>query len=163
MSVKSVIESLLPGKELLLKSPNLSEDEVFTEIRNILMCCALLASAEGSNWELMNWVPEKACSAATDCFKKLGKFNCLGLECGLVESDVKSLVEELAPEVFPKLKESINASAIDRSDDANLVSAACARAPVAYAIIAAYQFRWFVTQVYVLIVFVFFFCLKYVF
>ncbi|GFY82139.1 ARM repeat superfamily protein [Actinidia rufa] len=50
-------------------------------------------------------------------------------------------------EVLPSLKSSIKESAIDKSDDGNEISAAVARSPVAYAVVSAYQFRWFVTQV----------------
>nr|XP_023891090.1 uncharacterized protein At2g39910-like [Quercus suber]POE62333.1 uncharacterized protein CFP56_44208 [Quercus suber] len=52
------------------------------------------------------------------------------------------------PEVMPLLKERIKESSIDKSDEGgNEVSAASARVPVGFAIVAAYQFRWFVTQV----------------
>lgn len=59
----------------------------------------------------------------------------------------KRLVIELISEVLPLLKDKIKESAIDASDDGDGISAASAKAPVAYAIVAAYQFRWFVTQV----------------
>ncbi|KAL0003270.1 hypothetical protein SO802_017051, partial [Lithocarpus litseifolius] len=52
------------------------------------------------------------------------------------------------PEVLPSLKERIKESSIDKSDEGgDKVSAASARVPVGFAIVAAYQFRWFVTQV----------------
>ncbi|MCI67672.1 hypothetical protein A2U01_0088931, partial [Trifolium medium] len=35
----------------------------------------------------------------------------------------------------------------DKSDECDEFSAASARVPVGFAILAAYQFRWFVTQV----------------
>ncbi|CAM8892170.1 unnamed protein product [Rhodiola kirilowii] len=160
VSVKSVVESLLPSTGLLAKSPNLSKDDVFSEIRKFSMCCALLASSEGSTWELMNWIPKTAALAAREAFKELEKVYIGGfgekglkkigeleLDCGLVEGDGKRLVVDLASELFPLLKGTIKESAIDRSDDIDQVSAACARAPVPYAIMAAYQFRWFATQI----------------
>jgi hypothetical protein len=57
------------------------------------------------------------------------------------------LLIELLPEVIPFLKERIKESSVDKSDECNEFSAASARVPVGFAILAAYQFRWFVTQV----------------
>ena len=58
------------------------------------------------------------------------------------------LVVELMPEVMPLLKERIKESSIDKADEGgDEVSAASARVPVGFAIVAAYQFRWFATQV----------------
>ena len=68
---------------------------------------------------------------------------------GLVNEE-KRLVIELMPEVLPLLKDGIKESSIDKSADGDEISAASARAPVGSAIVAAYQFRWFVTQVCVL-------------
>jgi hypothetical protein len=45
------------------------------------------------------------------------------------------------------LKERIKESSIDNSDEGHEVSAASARVPVGFAVVAAYQFRWVVTQV----------------
>lgn len=72
------------------------------------------------------------------------------LKIGEMEFDLelvskgKRLIIELMPQVLPLVKDAIKESSIDASDD---ISAASARAPVAYAIIAAYQLRWFTTQV----------------
>lgn len=65
---------------------------------------------------------------------------------GVIENEKKLLIE-LMPEVFPSLKEKIKESAIDASDESDGVSAASARVPVAYAVLAAYQLRWIVGQV----------------
>jgi hypothetical protein len=70
----------------------------------------------------------------------------LGLNSNLVPSQ-KRLLIELLPEVIPFLKERIKESSVDKSDECNEFSAASARVPVGFAILAAYQFRWFVTQV----------------
>ncbi|XWS74861.1 hypothetical protein CRYUN_Cryun01aG0034400 [Craigia yunnanensis] len=51
------------------------------------------------------------------------------------------------PEIVPLLKEKIKESSIDKSDENDEVLAASARTPVRFAILAAYQFRWFVSQV----------------
>lgn len=73
------------------------------------------------------------------------------MKIGEIELDFESLdnekrlVIELMPEVLPLLKDKIKESSIDTSEE---ISAASARVPVAYAIVAAYQFRWFTTQVY---------------
>lgn len=70
----------------------------------------------------------------------------LGLDSGLMKEEEK-LVVELMGEVLPLLKERIKESSIGKGDDGDEISAAVARTPVAYAVVAAYQFRWFVTQV----------------
>lgn len=51
------------------------------------------------------------------------------------------------PEILPVLKDKIKESSIDKSDETDEFSAASARAPVGFAILAAYQFRWFVSQI----------------
>lgn len=50
-------------------------------------------------------------------------------------------------EILPVLKYRIKESSIDKSDETDEFSAASARAPVGFAILAAYQFRWFVSQI----------------
>jgi hypothetical protein len=70
----------------------------------------------------------------------------LGFNSNLVPSQNRLLIE-LFPEVIPFLKERIKESSVDKSDECNEFSAASARVPVGFAILAAYQFRWFVTQV----------------
>lgn len=70
----------------------------------------------------------------------------LGVDCSSV-TDEKKLAVEMMPLVMPSLKASIKESSIDHLDDSDEVSAASARAPLAYAVVAAYQFRWIVTQV----------------
>jgi len=59
----------------------------------------------------------------------------------------KRLLIELLPEVVLFLKERIKESSVDKSDEFDEFSAASARVPVGFAVLAAYQFRWFVTQV----------------
>lgn len=55
----------------------------------------------------------------------------------------------MLPRVLVLIKSSIKESSIDNEDDkdGDGVFAASARVPVAYAIVSAYQFSWFVTQV----------------
>lgn len=53
----------------------------------------------------------------------------------------------MMPEVLPDLKDRIKESSIDKSDENNEFSAASARVPAVFAILAAFQFRWFVIQV----------------
>lgn len=67
---------------------------------------------------------------------------------GVVENEKKMLIE-LMQEVLPLLKDTIKESAVDAKDESDGVSAASARAPVAYAVLAAYQLRWIVEQVIV--------------
>lgn len=54
---------------------------------------------------------------------------------------------ELLPEVLALLKDAIKESSIDKDGDGDEVSAAVARAPIGCAVVAAYQLRWFITQV----------------
>ncbi|KAF9601858.1 hypothetical protein IFM89_023623 [Coptis chinensis] len=51
--------------------------------------------------------------------------------------------KELLPQVVKLFKERIKESSIDNKDEDNEISAASARTPVGYAIVAAHQFRWF--------------------
>ncbi|KAI3863410.1 hypothetical protein MKX03_025730 [Papaver bracteatum] len=88
---------------------------------------------------LLSWIP-KAKQALSELPRI--QFSELGNELGL-----KKLVMELIAEVLPELKGVLKESSIDYTDDGDEFSTASARTPVAYAIVAAYQFRWFVTQV----------------
>ncbi|KAK9283603.1 hypothetical protein L1049_011853 [Liquidambar formosana] len=158
VSIKSMLQSLLPHEDPL-PNPNISKDEIHTEIKHFSLCCAALASSEASTSELLTWIPEELSVAAVSAFRELSiaffgslsvgqsaRIGELGVDYSLM-SDEKKFVVELMPEVLPSLKASIKESSIDNADDGDEVSAASARVPVAYAIVAAYQFRWFVTQV----------------
>ncbi|KAK6135813.1 hypothetical protein DH2020_030421 [Rehmannia glutinosa] len=154
ISIKSHLLSLLPD-------PTITEPDVGTKIKDFALCCAALASASNSSSQHLSWVPSSLSFSAISAFKnfaeayygdamhpkclmKVGELE-LALS-GVVESD-KKLIMELMPEVLPLLRGNIKESAIDASDENDGVSAASARVPVAFAILAAYQLRWFVTQV----------------
>ncbi|KDP44837.1 hypothetical protein JCGZ_01337 [Jatropha curcas] len=154
VSTKSILESLL-------SNPQTTETLIHNSIKDFALACALLSSSQTSTHELLSWIPNELSVMATAAFMELSKAYCgssfgdrnerrvselLGLDCGSV-SEEKRLVVELMPEVLPLLKENIKESCIDKDADGDEVSAASARAPVGYAILAAYQFRWFVTQV----------------
>ncbi|XP_010262731.1 PREDICTED: uncharacterized protein At2g39910 isoform X2 [Nelumbo nucifera] len=158
VSIKSVLESLLPNK---VTSSNLetTEEEIRREIRDFCLCCAALTSAQVESGDLLSWIPRQLSAAAKatveqlsrDYFRdldenKLGRIREIGVDFASVP-DERKLVVELMPEVIPLLKGTIKESSIDATDDGDEIYAASARTPVAYAIIAAYQFRWFVTQV----------------
>ncbi|KAL6995881.1 hypothetical protein U1Q18_006015 [Sarracenia purpurea var. burkii] len=70
----------------------------------------------------------------------------LGFDLSLM-SEEKKLTSVLMSGVLISLKASIKDSSIEKSEDGDEISAAVARSPVVYAIVAAYQFRWFVTHV----------------
>ncbi|KAL5709265.1 hypothetical protein ACHQM5_019974 [Ranunculus cassubicifolius] len=137
VSVKHLLESLLPR--------NVSKEDFQKRIMDFSLCCAALSSAEGEKDDtLLSWIPKQLSVAANRALDELGAFFC--------ESDEKQPHEQilaiaLMPHVLPVLKGIIKESSIDTKDDENEISAASARTPVAYAIVAAYQFRWFVTQV----------------
>ncbi|KAK1292668.1 Uncharacterized protein QJS10_CPB17g00009 [Acorus calamus] len=126
VSVKSALEALLPC--------NQSRPSILDEIRDFCLCCAALASAEGHDSSpRMSWIPGHLSATAASAF-----------EC--LSSSVRSgLVEDLMPSLFPLLKGVIKDSSIDPTDDDEGEFGAAS--PVAYAVVAAYQFRWFVTQV----------------
>ncbi|XP_052187389.1 uncharacterized protein At2g39910 isoform X2 [Diospyros lotus] len=142
VSVKSMLESLLP-------QPNSPANP----IKDFTLCCAALASASGSASQHLSWIPISLSAAADSAFRGLSNVfsrsfvGKLGDDFGLTPSDEEKLVGELMPQVLPSLKSTIKESSIDKSDDGDQISAAVARSPVAYAVVAAYQFRWFVTQV----------------
>ncbi|PIA54457.1 hypothetical protein AQUCO_00900774v1 [Aquilegia coerulea] len=137
--IKSILESLLPN--------NISkEQDIEKEIRDLCLCCAALASVEDEKEEtLLSWIPKHLSIAAKTALEELSNafFGCVDEK----ELNLQKLVIELMPEVLPLLKETIKESSIDGTDVDNEISAASARTPVGYAIVAAYQFRWFVTQV----------------
>ncbi|KAK6156159.1 hypothetical protein DH2020_010407 [Rehmannia glutinosa] len=154
ISIKSQLLSLLPD-------PTITEPDIGTKIKDFALCCAALASASNSSSQHLSWVPSSLSFSAISAFKnfaeayygdamhpkclmKVGELE-LALS-GVVESD-KKLIMELMPEVLPLLRGNIKESAIDASDENDGVSAASARVPVAFAILAAYQLRWFVIQV----------------
>ncbi|KAK9124391.1 hypothetical protein Sjap_013993 [Stephania japonica] len=153
VSVKSMFESLLPDR--------VSEKAIRVEIRDFCLLCAALASAEEAKESaLLSWVPRELRTLAVTTFKEVSrvfvsKFSEVELgprvgEFGLdfdLLSDEGKLVVELMPEVLPLLRGNIKESSIDAGDDGDEISDALARTPVACAIVAAHQFRWFVTQV----------------
>ncbi|KAG8380783.1 hypothetical protein BUALT_Bualt06G0051900 [Buddleja alternifolia] len=155
ISIKSKIQSLFPD-------PSITGPEIGTTIRDFALCCAALASALNSTTQHLSWIPNSISLYAISLFKEFANAyyddlmhaNCLmkvGEELeldlsGVVESE-KKLVIELMPDILPLLKCNIKESAIDTSDEGDGVSAASARVPVAYAILAAYQFRWLFSQV----------------
>lgn len=128
------------------------------KIRDFALCCAALASALESTTKHLSWAPNSLSTLALSVFQEFsdtycdGNYNC-SLEVAESEFDLRGLKNEkkfvikLIPEVLPFLKGKINESAIDTSNEDDGISAASASVPVAYAIVAAYQFRWFVTQV----------------
>ncbi|MCD7449828.1 hypothetical protein HAX54_001744 [Datura stramonium] len=146
VSIKSMLLSLLSDSQL--------------EITDFSLCCAALASASESTYNQLFWVPNSLSLAAASAFKDLSKSyaampagNHDLIKFGKLDIDFKSLPIDkilaihLIPQLLPLLKDTIKQSAIDKSIDGHEISAASARVPVAYAILAAYQFRWFISQV----------------
>ncbi|KAL1217813.1 hypothetical protein V5N11_009585 [Cardamine amara subsp. amara] len=145
VSTKDILFSLLTNSS---SSPSLINEE---SIKNLALACALLSSSRSSTHELLSWIPEYLsvaavstfCEISRDYFSDFPNSNAEKLE----ESVVNSEKIELLPIVLPELKERIEKSSIGKNSDEEDVSAAMARTPVGYAIIAAHQLRWFVTQV----------------
>ncbi|PON87186.1 Coatomer beta subunit [Trema orientale] len=160
-SVKAVLDQLLPRKPTTTpeEDPILGETQIRTSIKDFTLACALLSSARSSTHDLLSWIPGFLSASADSAFRELSKAHCvlfsqtnakrvgeLGLDCGMVAEE-RRLVVELMPEVVRSLKEAIKESSVDKSADVDEFSAASARAAVGFAIVAAYQFRWFVTQI----------------
>ncbi|GAB2288440.1 hypothetical protein Dimus_022773 [Dionaea muscipula] len=162
VSIKSLLESLLPPPLSPSPSLEISEHDLRARIRDFSLCCALLSSSSSSSSGHTAWIPEQLASAAESAFRGLAEAVYADSEWEVskrvcefeaewsgivVDVEKKRLVIELLPEVLPLIKDTIKESSIDSSIDGDEVSAASARVPVAYAIVAAHQLRWFVTQV----------------
>lgn len=132
VSIKSMLESLL--------SPEISNHD--DRVRDFVLCCALLSSSSTSTSPYISWIPEQLSIAANSAFRALSR-----AIYGDSDWEEKRLLIELMPEVLPMIKDTIKESSIDASDEGDEISAASARTPLAYAAVAAYQLRWFVTQV----------------
>ncbi|KAL9226654.1 hypothetical protein vseg_002441 [Gypsophila vaccaria] len=133
VSLKSYIQSLLPSK-------NPKNTNHPSKIIDFCLCCAFLCASEGSNSQFVNWVTPQLVDAARLAFQGVSK-------AGFGE-DGGELVVELMPKVLPLIKEKIRESSVGGDgDDGDEISAASSRAPSAYAVVAAYQLRWFVTRV----------------
>ncbi|KAI3508521.1 hypothetical protein L1887_23529 [Cichorium endivia] len=134
ISIKSLLESLLPPININ------NESDCESQLTRFSLLCAALASSQTSTYDQLSWIPISLSNSADSAFRDLHK--------ALSDEQEKDLVAELMPRVLPLLKTSIKESSIDKEDaDGDEVSAASARVPVAYAIVAAHQFKWFVTQV----------------
>ncbi|XP_028792672.1 uncharacterized protein At2g39910 [Neltuma alba] len=159
VAVKAILESLLPKK-----IP--AEDSTFhASVSDFSLACALLSSSSFKPLtrdysDLFSWIPDHLSRLGSSAFYDFSKayltaFNDrnskrlaeLGLNCDFVPREQR-LMMELMPEVLLSLKDRIKESSIDKSDETDEFSAASARAPVVYAIAAAYQLRWFISQVH---------------
>ncbi|CAI9091632.1 OLC1v1026705C1 [Oldenlandia corymbosa var. corymbosa] len=166
-SVKSLLLSLLqPSKT---NPSDQSLEAVRPLITDFILCFAALLSSSDSTSEHLSWIPRSLSSAASSAFtelsnayrdsfdtgKELIKIGEVELEVDVkFVSSEKRLLIEFMPLLLPLLKDKIKESSIDTADD---ISAASAGVPAAYAIVAAHQLRWIVTQVEALIFFLFLF------
>ncbi|KAF8006298.1 hypothetical protein BT93_K0558 [Corymbia citriodora subsp. variegata] len=159
VSVKSMLESLLQRKTAV-QSPSIDERELRASVRDLALACALLVAAQCSKHDLLSWITRDLSALAGSAFSDLAiayadyvgdedarRAGEMGIDYGFGVSVEKRLVIELLPEVLPLLKERIKESSIDKSDESDEAFAASAKVPVGYAIVAAHQLRWFVTQV----------------
>lgn len=125
-SIKSHLESLLPSTNTY------NESNFQPELTNFTLLCAALSASQTATYDELSWIPLSLSVSADSAFREL---------CKAFDKD---LVVELLPRVLPLTKLSIEESSIDKEDE---VSAGSARVWVGYAIVAAYQFNWLVTQV----------------
>lgn len=117
----------------LLETASQSDSQVLTSFKNSTLALALLITAQTySTHDSLSWIPGHVSSAAASAFRAISN------EYDAVFN--RPLVVDLLPEVAPSLKETI------KQDDIESATSS-ARVPVLHAILAAYQFRWFVTQV----------------
>ncbi|KAJ9545797.1 hypothetical protein OSB04_025504 [Centaurea solstitialis] len=135
LSIKLYVQSLLPP----INNNNL-ESDFQSQLNNFSLLCAALASSQTSTYDHLSWIPLSLSNSADSAFRELRK--------AFSDDQEKDLVTELMPALLPLIKASIKESSVDKVDaDGDEVSAASARVPVAYAVLAAYQLNWFVTQV----------------
>ncbi|KAL0003266.1 hypothetical protein SO802_017047 [Lithocarpus litseifolius] len=131
ISVKALIEPLLPHKTSL-PNPN-----VHASIKDFALACALLSSSHSSTHDLLSWILENLSISANSAFRELSKAYCIAFR----ERNAQRIGE------LDWIVERIKESSIDKFDEGgDEVSAASARVSVGIAVVAAYQFRWFVTQ-----------------
>ncbi|KAF8108341.1 hypothetical protein N665_0111s0051 [Sinapis alba] len=140
VSTKDILLSLLPTTS---SSPPrlLDQEQSLATIKSLALACALLSSSRSSTHELLSWIPESLSVAGGSAFSEISRdyFSDNNAE--------KRLVIELLPVVLPELKDGIEGSSMGKDSDAEDVTAALARKPVGYAILASHQLKWFVTQV----------------
>ncbi|GKB70955.1 armadillo-like helical domain-containing protein [Tanacetum coccineum] len=126
ISIKSHLQSYLPNTQQ-------KEESILTNF--ILLCAALCSSQTSSTYDQLTWIPFSLSDAANAAFRELRK--------GYFEDEGKDLVVDMMVKVLGVVKMRIKESGIGEDEgDAN-----SARVPVVYAIVAAYQFKWLVTQV----------------
>ncbi|KAL3521171.1 hypothetical protein ACH5RR_019320 [Cinchona calisaya] len=156
LSIKSLLLSLLTSAAK--SSTSETTECIKSKTTDFILCFAALASASDSTYDQLSWIPGSlSASAGSDAFKELADayYDAFDggeelMKVGEFELDLKflsketRLVIEFMPRIFPLLKDNIKESSIGTADD---ISAASARVPVAYAIVAAHQLRWVVTQV----------------
>ncbi|KAG2332399.1 hypothetical protein Bca4012_018020 [Brassica carinata] len=142
VSTKDILLSLLPNTSPPPPPPPpprlLDEEQSLASIKSLALACALLSSSRSSAHELLSWIPESLSVAGESAFSEIARD---------YFSENKRLVIELLPVVLPELKDGIEGSSMGKDGDAEDVSAAMARKPVGYAILASHQLMWFVTQV----------------
>ncbi|KAG7574277.1 Armadillo-type fold [Arabidopsis suecica] len=138
VSTKDILLSLLPNTS----SSRLTNEE---SIKSLALACALLASSRSSTHELLSWIPESLSVAGESAFCEISRDCFSDFPSNSNAEDSEKI--ELLPIVLPELKDRIEKSSLGKGSDAEDVSAAMARTPVGYAILAAHQLRWFVTQV----------------
>ncbi|KAK2637321.1 hypothetical protein Ddye_032113 [Dipteronia dyeriana] len=133
-TTKSILYSLL---DTVTKTTSSEERNA---VKDSILALALLISSRTSTHDSLSWIPARVSVAAESVFRVIA-----GEYFAAWKEDL--VVELLLPETVPYLKEKIKESSIDKENESDEFSAASARAPVVHAILAAYQFRWFVTQV----------------
>ncbi|XP_074308178.1 uncharacterized protein At2g39910 [Silene latifolia] len=141
ISVKSLLQSLLPSKPSQINTNP-------SQIIDFALCCAFLSSSNNSNSPYINWVTPQLSNAAISAFRALSK----AIFAENDDSDAnlsleQRLVIELLPKVLPLVKDKIKESSISGASEGDEISAASSRAPLGYAVVAAYQLRCFITQV----------------
>ncbi|KAD4585980.1 hypothetical protein E3N88_23581 [Mikania micrantha] len=130
VSVRSLLQSLLPPT---------NQTDFQSLLTNFSLLCAALAASRTSTYDQLSWIPVTLSDSADSALRQLHK--------AFSDHRNKDLLVELMPGVLPLLKSSIKESSIDKDADGDEASGASTRVPVVYAIVAAYQFKWFVTQI----------------
>ncbi|KAM7270885.1 hypothetical protein ACFE04_030099 [Oxalis oulophora] len=151
-NIKSLLQSYLNTSPF----PSNPNNTTTTLTTNFALAISLILSDSDSD----SWIPHCLSTAATSAFiefsveylRLFGDFNATRIkELGIDEkllSDEERVIVEMMCDVVPILKDKIKESAIGKGiHDDDEVSATNANVPVVYAIVAANQFRWFLTKI----------------
>ncbi|KAJ4792341.1 ARM repeat superfamily protein [Rhynchospora pubera] len=130
-SIKAFLQSLLPSNAT--PSPSNNKEH----IKNFFLCLATIESASDfGESPTLGWISTNLISSAKSALQQFR-------DAGLYGS-VGEMVADLFAEIVPDLKRVIKETCADTENEEEITTN---NVPVGYSILAAYQFRWMVSQV----------------